>query len=98
MAPRGERILVVSFGPAATPVLGTALAFSRTHASSVDPGGPGGYRASFFLDRDSEAYGRADQLIRVAFGWKATQAEVGGRPERIGVCPPHALPRWPGSA
>ena len=59
MAPRGQRILVVSFGPAATLVLPTAVAFSRAHASSVDPGGPGGYRASFRLDRDSEAYGRA---------------------------------------
>ena len=83
MAPRGERILVVSFGPAATPVLATALAFSRTHASSVQPGGPGGYRASFFLDRDSEAYGRAEQLIRMVSGWRATHAEVGGRPDRI---------------
>ncbi len=83
MAPRGERILVVSFGPAATPVLATALAFSRNHASSVEPGGPGGYRPSFFLDRDPEAYGRAEQLIRMASGWRATHAEVGERPERI---------------
>jgi hypothetical protein len=83
MAPRGERILVVSFGPAATPVLATAVAFSRTHASSVEPGGPGGYRASFSLDRDPEVYGRADQLIRMTSGWKATHAEVEGRPVRI---------------
>ena len=83
MAPRGQRILVVSFGPAATPVLATALAFSRTHASSVDPGGPGGYRASFTLHRDPQAYGRAEQLIRMTSGWKATHAEVGGRPVRI---------------
>ncbi len=83
MAPRGERILVVSFGPAATPVLATALAFCREHASSVQPGGPGGYRASFVLDRDPEAFGRAEQLIRMTFGWKATHAEVQGRAERI---------------
>jgi hypothetical protein len=74
---------VVSCGPAATPVLATALAFSRQHASSVEPGGPGGYRASFFLDKDPQAYGRADQLIRMTFGWKATHAQVQGRPERI---------------
>jgi hypothetical protein len=85
MAPRGERILVVSFGPASTPVLATALAFSRTHASSVSPGGPGGYRASFVLHRDPEAYGRADQLIGMTLGWRATHAEVGGRPERIRI-------------
>ncbi|MBA3552036.1 MAG: hypothetical protein H0W27_04085 [Actinobacteria bacterium] len=47
MAPRGERVLVVSFGPAATPVFAAALAFARQHASSVEPGGPGGYRTAF---------------------------------------------------
>jgi len=83
MAPRGERILVVSFGPAATPVLATAVAFSRYHASSVKPGAPGGYRASFILDHDPQAYGRADQLIGMTLGWRATHAEVQGRPERI---------------
>ncbi len=83
MAPRGERVLVVSFGPAATPVLATALAFSRAHATSLEPGGPRGYRASFSLHRDPEAYGRAEQLVRMTYGWKATHAEVGGRPERI---------------
>jgi hypothetical protein len=83
MAPRGQQILVVSFGPAATPVLATAVAFSRTHASSVEPGGPGGYRASFSLDRDPLAFGRADQLIRMTSGWRATHVEGGGRPVRI---------------
>jgi integrase len=63
MAPRGERTLVVSFGPAATPVLATAAAFSRHHASSVEPGGPGGYRASFFLDKDPEAYRRSRRSV-----------------------------------
>jgi hypothetical protein len=57
MAPRGERILAVGFGPAATPVLATAVAFSRHHASSVEPGGPGGYRASFPLHRDPRPTG-----------------------------------------
>ncbi|SRR6266700_8103514 len=85
MAPRGERILRVSFGPAPTPVLATAVAFSRDHASSVEPGGPGGYRASFFLDHDPQAYGRADQLIGMTWGWRATHAEAGGRPERIRI-------------
>jgi len=75
----------VSFGPAATPVLAAALAFSRTHAAFLAPGGPGGHRASFALHRDPDAYGRAEQLIRMCFGWKATHAEVGGRPERIGT-------------
>src|SRR5437773_1744138 len=87
MAPRAERILVVSFGPAATPVLATALAFSRTHASSVEPGGPGGYRAAFLLDNDPEAYGRAEQLTRMSFGWKANprrrSARTASGPARI---------------
>jgi hypothetical protein len=83
MTPRGERILVVSFGPAATPVLATATAFAREHASSVEPGGPRGYRASFVLDRDPEAYGWAEQLLGMVWGWRATHVEVSGRPERI---------------
>ncbi|HYV02166.1 MAG TPA: hypothetical protein VEM93_07515 [Actinomycetota bacterium] len=49
-------------------MLATAVAFSRDHASSVEPGGPRGYRASFFLDKDPEAYGWAEQLIRMTFG------------------------------
>jgi hypothetical protein len=83
VAPRGEQTLLVSFGPAATPVLATAVAFAREHASSVEPGGPRGYRASFILHRDPEAYGWAAHLLGMVWGWKATHVEVSGRPERI---------------
>src|SRR6266702_3166878 len=81
MATRGEVRLTVVCGPACTPVLPAALAFAGRHANALRPDGPASWRATFHLDDDPDQLGRALQLARMVFGWRATYFEVEGSPE-----------------
>jgi hypothetical protein len=85
MAPHGEITLTVTFGPAATPVFSTAVAYARTHAHKLEQVGPGTYRASFVLGTNPDAYGRAMDLVYMVYGWRATFIEVDGSPEMVGT-------------
>jgi len=85
MAPRGEITLTVTFGPASTPVFGTAVAYAGTHAGTFEQVGPRTYRASFVLGTDPDAYGRAMDLVHMVYGWRSTLIEVDGSPEMVGI-------------
>jgi hypothetical protein len=78
---RDEVELAVSFGPAATPVLPTAVEFARRHADAVERRGERTWIASFRLGRDEERYGRAVQLVCMVHGWRSTTFDIGGSPE-----------------
>ncbi len=79
MAPRGEITLTVIFGPASTPVFGTAVAYAGAHAEKLEQVGSKTYRASFVLGTDPDAYGRALDLVHMTYGWRSTLVEVGRR-------------------
>jgi hypothetical protein len=81
MKRRDQIVLSVSFGPAATPILPTAVEFARRHADRLERSGERRWVASFRLGRDEERYGRALQLVCMVYGWKSTTFEVGGSPE-----------------
>jgi hypothetical protein len=85
MAPRGEITLIVTFGPASTPVFGSAVAYARAHAQKLEQVGSKTFRASFVLGTDADAYGRAMDMVHMVCGWRATLIEVDGAPEMVGT-------------
>jgi hypothetical protein len=81
MPDRGEVELAVSFGPASTPLLPTAVAFARRHADLLEQVGPRSWVASFRLGTEEDRYGRALQLVGMVHGWRSTTFDLGGSPE-----------------
>jgi len=82
---RGEVVLRVSFGPAATPVLERAVAFGGEHAEGLERMGVKTWRATFRLGTDEAAFGKALQLVHMVYGWRATTMEASGSPEHRAV-------------
>jgi hypothetical protein len=82
---RGEVVLGVSFGPAATPVLERAVALAGEHAEDLERVGGKTWRATFRLGSGEGTYGRALQLVHMVYGWRATTMEVSGSPEHRAV-------------
>jgi hypothetical protein len=86
MAPRGEAVLTVTFGPTVALTLPRAIAYARQHAQDLTEVAPGVWRATFRLGTgDPEPYGRALRLIRMVYGWRSTDIEVQGSPEYTAV-------------
>ena len=81
MAPRGEVVLQVTFGPSKSPVASRAVSYARAHAEEAAEIAPGVWRASFRLGADERAFGMAFQLLQMVLGWRSTTVEVDGSPE-----------------
>lgn len=52
MAPRGEVVLQVTFGPSKSPLASRAVSYARAHAEEAAEVEPGVWRASFRLEAD----------------------------------------------
>ena len=85
MPQRGEVTLMITFGPASTPVFERAVAYAKEHADQLNQAGPRTYRASFVLGTDPVVYGRALHLVNMVSGWRSTLIEVDGSPEYGGT-------------
>ncbi len=83
MAPRGEVELAITFGPAATSTLDVAARYARRHADSFKRMGPRTYRATFRLGKEELRYGRAQDLVAMVHGWRATLIEVDHSPQPV---------------
>lgn len=81
MAPRGEVVLQVTFGPSKSPLASRAVSYARAHAEEAAEVEPGVWRASFRLGADERTFGTASQLLQMVLGWRSTTVEVDGSPE-----------------
>jgi hypothetical protein len=86
MAPRGEAVLTVTFGPTQALTLPRAIAYAMQHAEDLTEVAAGVWRATLRLGTgDAEPYGRALRLICMVYGWRSTDVEVQGAPEYTAV-------------
>jgi hypothetical protein len=85
VAPRGLLELTVTFGPTPSPLLRRAASYAGQHATYAEQIEPGVWRAAFSLGSDPRPYGAAWRLLQLVAGWKATEVEVEGSPEPLGV-------------
>lgn len=85
MAPRGEVLLQVRFGPSKSPLASQAASYAKEHAEETTELTPGVWRASFRLSSDERTYGEASQLLAMVGGWRSTAVEVDGSPEPVWV-------------
>jgi hypothetical protein len=81
MAPRGEVVLQVTFGPSKSPIASAAASYATEHAKETTEVSPGVWRASFRLSTDEQTFGEASQLLAMVSGWRSTAVEVDGSPE-----------------
>ena len=81
MAPRGEVLLQITFGPSKSFVFPRAVTYASEHAKEVAEVHPGIWRASFSLLTEQRAYAHALQLLYMVHGWRASILAVNGDPE-----------------
>jgi hypothetical protein len=82
MPARGEVVLQVRFGPAATPMLLAAVSFAAQQAEALEEVDASTWRAKFRLNTDEACFGRALQLLGMVSAWRFTTLEVSGSPEQ----------------
>src|SRR2546430_11165585 len=81
MVPPTDAVLIVTFGPAATPTFSRAVAYAAGHADALGEIAPGTFQATFVLGREEARFGRALVLLNMVGNWRATTVEVAGSPE-----------------
>lgn len=81
MAPRGEVVLQVTFGPSKSPLASSAVSYAKEHAEETAEVSPGVWRAGFRLSFKERAYGETSQLLGMVGGWRSTAVEIDGSPE-----------------
>lgn len=81
MAPPGEVVLQITFGPSKTPLSSSAVSYAKEHSEHATEVSAGVWRASFRLSVDERTYGEASRLLGVVSGWRSTAVEVDGSPE-----------------